>query len=149
MANAPVLAGGHILPNDSAAAWGVDVHGSMVAGSFINNHNLPAQPYYSKYGGVVLYEWTAEFSTGVLIQSAHVQTLVATPNPTSGAIALKGLLPHASLSVFDAWGRLVLEERSTAATALLDMSGQVPGLYTISERTGSGTRTARVLLLPE
>ena len=38
--DAPTLIGGHILPNDSASTWGVDVHDGTVVGSYINNHGL-------------------------------------------------------------------------------------------------------------
>lgn len=145
----PLLTGGHILPNDSAAAWGVDVHGSTIVGSFVNNHNLPAQPYNSKYGGVVLFDWAAEFTTGMVMQGDAREHFMISPNPTPGTVLLKELLPNASLRVLDALGRMLMELQAPQATMLLDLEGNAPGLYTISENTSSGTRSVRVLLLPE
>ena len=81
---APVLKGGHIHPNDSAAAWGVDVFGDRVVANFINNHGLPLQPYDSKYGGIVLFSWFAEFATSFQERIAWAPSTAPTP-PTAGS----------------------------------------------------------------
>lgn len=134
----PVLKGGHILANDSAAAWGVDVHGDLVVGNFVNNHNLPAQPYYSKYGGVVLFDWQVELSTGIAGGASQVKYpyLNAWPNPSSGLMDVSYWLYHATparLRLMDVHGRVLQEQQLPAEPGriVLDLSATAPGLYTI------------------
>ncbi|MBK9176137.1 MAG: hypothetical protein IPM46_07340 [Flavobacteriales bacterium] len=145
----PQLKGGHILPNDTAATWGVDVHGSLVVGNFINNQNLPLQPYYSGYGGVVLFDWVAEFSTGVPTSGVAQDELLARPNPTSGLIEVMNVRRNARLRISDSFGRLVREDRPMNRSVVLDLRGIAPGTFSITEITDGGSRTSRVLLLPE
>lgn len=145
----PQLKGGHILPNDTAATWGVDVHGSLVVGNFINNQNLPLQPYYSRYGGVVLFDWVAEFSTGVPTTGVAQDELIARPNPTSGMFEVLNVRRNARLRISDSFGRLVREVRTMDGSIVLDLRGAAPGTYSITEITDRGSRVSRVLLVPE
>lgn len=61
----PVLKGGHIVPNDTAAAWGVDAFGDLIVAGYINNHGLAFQPFDSKFGGAVLFSMQVDFTTSV------------------------------------------------------------------------------------
>lgn len=145
----PLLKGGHILPNDTAATWGVDVHGSRVVGNFINNQNLPLQPYYSKYGGVVLFDWVPEFSTGVPGMINAGEQLIAAPNPTTGILEIRNLRRNARLRITDSRGTTVWEGRLMNASTSVDLRSKAPGMYAITEFTEQGRRASRVLLLPE
>lgn len=142
-ADLPVLKGGWILPNDTAATWGVDVHGDLAVGNFINNHGLPAQPYDSKYGGVVIFEWTPEFSTQVPQPACFGPAAIGVwPNPSTGVFNAGGSTDRTAqgvLRVTDVLGHIVVERRVLALTEgwkeTLNLSEEGPGLYLVSIQT--------------
>jgi hypothetical protein len=123
----PVLKGGHILPNDSAATWGVDVYGDLVVGNFINNHNLPLQPYDSKFGGVVLFNWEAEFATAVEEVDA-VPPIHFGPNPTTGPLHFTGG-GNAAFELYDAQGKMKTSGTIPAEASAIDLSSAPAGPY--------------------
>ena len=139
-ADAPVLKGGHILPNDSAATWGVDVFGDHVVANFVNTHGLPLQPYDSKYGGVVLFQWMADSYTSIDEDgTAHFDLF---PDPTDGLVSVRWEQGHApvDIRITDPIGRVVLLRTFPSNTATLDLSEASEGLY-IVELFSRGTRT--------
>src|SRR5690606_11761005 len=79
----PVLVGGHMHPNDPASTWGLDVHGDLVVANYINNQGLPFQPYDSTYGGVVLFQWQATFTTGLSALGPASIGMRIVPNPST------------------------------------------------------------------
>ncbi|HMC96013.1 MAG TPA: T9SS type A sorting domain-containing protein, partial [Flavobacteriales bacterium] len=152
----PVLKGGYILPNDTAATWGVDAFGDMVVGNFINTHGLPFQPYVSKYGGVVLYHRQVEFTTGIpMACEATPYGVYPWPNPSQGNIEVAIRLAHrepAVLRIMDIHGRLVheaaLPEKVREGQNIqVDLSREAPGLYYITVTSSRERRAASVALL--
>ena len=151
----PLLKGGHILPNDSASTWGVDVFGDLVVGNFINNHGIPFQPYDSKYGGVVMFNWQAEFVTGAHEAASARPSIMTAPNPTSGPLTIQ--LPSQSrgtttISVMDPLGRTIIRSRSDLTTArdgraVLDLTPFAPGPYFVTIEEGGRRSTERVVLV--
>ncbi|MCC6937785.1 MAG: T9SS type A sorting domain-containing protein [Flavobacteriales bacterium] len=153
--DAPVLVGGHILPNDSASTWGVDVHGDRVVANFINNHGLPFQPYDSRYGGVVVFEWTVDYHTSVAEACIMVAGAYAHPNPTTGVVNLDVITSQpgpTTLRVHDVNGRPVLETKLFGKPwqdqrVFLDLSGHAPGIYHVSVVSANERLTTRIVML--
>ncbi|MBK8226998.1 MAG: hypothetical protein IPK70_07460 [Flavobacteriales bacterium] len=144
----PALRGGHILPNDTAAAWGVDVFGDRAVSSFVNNANLPFQPYYSSFGGVVIHDWTVDFGTG--LSYPWDVPLVVSPNPAMGLVGIDSPFDGpVHVAVTNALGcvlRSDLHAASSGHRLHLDLAGLPPGLYQISMRSGQQERHARIVL---
>ncbi len=144
----PALRGGHILPNDTAAAWGVDVFGNRAVSSFVNNANLPFQPYYSSFGGVVIHDWTADFGTGLSHPSEA--PLVVSPNPAVGFTGVTSPFDGpVQLEVTNALGCVLRNDRHAASSGhrlLLDLTGLPPGVFQISLRSGPHERHARIVV---
>ena len=156
-ADMPVLTGGYIQPNDSASTWGLDVFGDLVVGNFINNHGIPLQPYDSKYGGVVLFNWHVEFLMGAYEMDPGQRSIVVAPNPTPGSLTIQ--LPAwqrgaTTVQVIDPLGRSVLLLRPDP-TAIhdglmaLDLTPFAPGPYYIVVETAGSRTTARVMLVKD
>ncbi len=144
---APVLKGGHIHPNDSAAAWGVDVHGGLVVANFINNYNLPLQPYYSKVGGVVLFSTQVEFATAIAAAS-NTRSLILTPNPTDGIVRLgRPAVGGARVIVYSAQGLRLMEGQLMAGEDLVDLSGLPAGIHQLVIQSNNERMTCPVILL--
>jgi len=149
----PVLKGGHILPNDSAATWGVDLFGDLVVGNFINNHGLPLQPYDSKYGGVVLFNWEVDISTGLHEDPIGNELLTVFPNPTDGIFTIRmpqGLPWIQDLVITDIIGRPVQKagilNGGPENTVTVDLSGHDVGLYLIVCTLGDQRLVSRLVL---
>lgn len=148
----PQLVGGHILPNDTAAAWGVDVHGGLAASCLLNNSFIffPPQPYYSYFGGLLLFEWAPEFTTGLAGVAGHGDALRIWPNPADDEVFLevdearKGPL---RVVITDMRGRM-MDERMVQAygpSVRLSMADLVPGAYVV-RIAGTDYAWATVLL---
>ncbi len=143
LSDAPILKGGHILPNDSASTWGVDVFGDLAVGNYINNHGLIGQPYDSKYGGVVIYGWSPEFSTRVQQSACFAAAAIEVwPNPSTGLFNVGGATDRTArgiLCVTDVLGRIIVERNVLALSEgwkeALDLGGEATGLYHVSIRT--------------
>ncbi|MEO8589271.1 MAG: hypothetical protein ABI432_07890 [Flavobacteriales bacterium] len=154
-ADLPVLKGGWIMPNDSAATWGVDVYGNKVVANFINNHGLPLQPYDSKYGGVVIFEWQAEFATGLPAAHTVPAGIVCGPNPTSGQLDLHITLSGPGPSILrlidvharEVFEQVLLGEPWAEQRVALDLSGNAPGIYCVTVASAHERHTATVALL--
>ncbi|MBK6368769.1 MAG: T9SS type A sorting domain-containing protein [Flavobacteriales bacterium] len=152
--DAPTLIGGHILPNDSASTWGVDVHDGTVVGSYINNHGLPFQPYDSKYGGVVIFDWEVTFGTAVeALRTSNMRPRIL-GNPSSGLVHIQ--LPPTGeksihINVVDIQGRFVRDARIVAEGTVqqlfkLDLTGQADGTYFITVSTPYDRTTLQAVL---
>lgn len=149
----PVLKGGHILPNDSASTWGVDLFGDLVVGSFINNHGLPLQPYDSKYGGVVLFNWEADISTGLREDPISNELLTVFPNPTDGIFTIRmpqGHYGNRDLVITDITGRPVhkapIRNDGLGNKVTVDLSGHDVGLYMVVCTLGDQRIVQRLVL---
>lgn len=151
----PVLKGGYMQPNDSASTWGVDVFGDLAVGNFINNHGLAFQPYDSKYGGVVLYDWQIEFATSMIERSNQRARPFLKTNPSMGMITI--LLPWMDpdgtwVGVYDTHGRTVrtasLEPSSARQQEIvIDLTDRAEGLYQITLISGADRYTLRATLV--
>lgn len=146
----PELKGGHILPNDTAAAWGVDAHGDLIVGGFINNHGLPLQPFDSKFGGAVLFRMDVDLVTAIPGTPVDLTGPRLWPQPASGPLRVHWpgvLLRPSGIHLFDASGReLKISVNIDADGSLLDLSGLGAGHYTLRLSTPEGTRTLPVML---
>jgi hypothetical protein len=81
-------------------------------------------------------------ATALSTTKAVVQVLTLSPNPAHDAAQLKGVAPHAAVTVLDALGRPVTTATADAAgTARLALpAGLVPGVYLVR----SGTQVCRL-----
>lgn len=148
----PQLVGGHILPNDTAAAWGVDVRGGLAASCLLNNSFIffPPQPYYSYYGGLLLFEWTPEFTTGLPTGTNQAAALRVQPNPADEEVILylrEARTGPLRVLFCDSRGRTV-DERivSVRGTSLrLDVADIPPGAYVL--RITGDTRFAQATVM--
>ncbi len=151
----PVLKGGYMQPNDSASTWGLDVFGDLVVGNFINNHGLAFQPYDSKYGGVVLYDWQIEFATSMTEQISERVLPFLKSNPSSGMITviLPWVVPDDTwVGVTDVHGRLVRAASLEPSAArqqeiVIDLSDRAEGLYQITLISGADRYTLRATVV--
>ncbi|MBL8000962.1 MAG: T9SS type A sorting domain-containing protein [Flavobacteriales bacterium] len=89
-------------------------------------------------------------STGVPAGSPVAEVSVS-PNPTTGAVELRwDGNEEATVEVFNAAGQLLATERFAGANdgrrALLDLSPNGPGMYTLRVRMGDKLRTERVVV---
>lgn len=143
----PTLVGGHILPNDTAAAWGVDVFGDLVAVCYLNNSFIvfPPQPYYSRFGGVVLFRWEVELASSVLAMDGLDRAVRIQPNPAIDQLRITldpapdGLV---ELAIVDAQGRTIITRRTTLGpqgTATIGVAALKPGIHAIRVTAGSTT----------
>lgn len=142
----PRLVGGFIHPNDSAVVWGVDVHDSLVVLSYIDNSLVlfPPQPYYANDGGVQLFTWTVDRSTGTNDPS-RVRPPHVWPNPTQGPLNIPVDGP-AQVVVRDHLGRERWQGRVGGPLARIDLTGLAPGSYVVELITAHGRSTFRVML---
>lgn len=141
----PMLKGGHIFPNDTAAAWGVDAHGDLVVGGFINNHGLPLQPFDSKFGGAVLFQLAIDLVTAAPGTPMGLAKPRLWPQPASGPLWVRwpGLvLRSTDVHVFDASGRQLSVPVSFDTDGLqLDLSCLATGRYILRLSGPEGPRT--------
>lgn len=146
----PELKGGHIFPNDTAAAWGVDVHGDLVVGGFINNNGLAFQPFNSKFGGALLFQMDVDLVTAVAGTPVDRAGPRLWPQPASGPLRVHWpgvLLRSTGAHLFDASGReLKIPVSIDADGLLLDLSGQGAGHYTLRLSAPEGTRILPVMV---
>lgn len=144
----PELKGGHIFPNDTAAAWGVDVHGDLVVGGFINNHGLAFQPFDSKFGGAVLFHMDVDLVTATSEATTSAEGPVLWPQPASGPLLVRwgheGLDPS-QVELFDAGGRSITVPMHAIGLALrINVGTLPPGLYLLRVAGPEGARTLPV-----
>lgn len=143
----PTLVGGHILPNDTAAAWGVDVFGDRVAISLLNNSFFvfPPQPYYARFGGVVLYEWEVDRTTALRAEGHFDGSLRVWPDPATDQLSIAldtapGELVR--MAIVDAQGRGIMEKTLALGqngTAKIDITPLKPGMHVLRLESGAGT----------
>ncbi|MBK8339278.1 MAG: T9SS type A sorting domain-containing protein [Flavobacteriales bacterium] len=145
----PALAGGHIVPNDTAVAWGVDAHGGLVVSCYLNNSVLLGQPYYSNFGGVVIYAWSPQFATGIEAPVEAMLSVVADPSGHGIVIDRPMSDGQAEVRLLDMNGRCVHRSAINCAHARIDLPGTAPGTYVVTLRGSDGTlAVGKVLLVP-
>ena len=66
-----------------------------------------------------------------LEESAEKEAMVLAPNPADETVAISGMGTGAVITVHDALGRIVLQERSGGSTSQLDVSSFANGCYSI------------------
>lgn len=145
----PALVGGFIHPNDSAVAWGLDVHGDRLLLNYIDNSLVlwPPQPYYADDGGFQLFTWQTELSTEVLGTAETDRTIRVWPNPTTGPlnVAVDG---PSQVVVRDLLGRERWRGGLLGPVARIDLVSLEQGSYVVEVAAGGGTRLARVVIQP-
>ena len=145
----PALVGGHIVPNDTAVAWGVDAHGGLVVSCFLNNSLLLGQPYYSNFGGVVIHTWSPQFTTGFDAPAEVMLSVIADPSGQGIVIDRPLSDGQAEVRVLDMNGRCVHQSVISGAPALINLPGTAPGAYVVTVREGGGALVVgKVLLVP-
>ena len=143
----PALVGGHILPNDTAAAWGVDVFEDLAVACFLNNSfiPLPPQPYYSRFGGVVIYGWELERASALTEVKDVDPTIRIWPNPVAEGLRIAmDRAPNGTVDLVmtDAQGRTILTDNLPVGhhgTATIDVAALAPGVYVVILYAGSRT----------
>jgi hypothetical protein len=87
-----------------------------------------------------------EFSTG--LQEASAGSLRIVPNPSSGVVTITAQIggAGATVSLFDAYGRVVLRERLTSERQAFDLAELAKGLYTVTVQTDGGMASQRLVL---
>ena len=145
----PRLVGGFIHPNDSAVAWGVDVHDSLVVLGYIDNSLVlwPPQPYYADEGGFQVFTWQVDRSTAVVDAFGGDAKIRAWPNPTTAPlhIALDG---PTQVVVRDPIGRERWQGRLQGPVARIDLASLEPGSYVVEVAASGVPRLVRVVIQP-
>jgi hypothetical protein len=87
-----------------------------------------------------------EFSTGLLEASAGSLRIV--PNPSNGVVTITARMggAEATVTLFDAYGRVVLRERLTSERQAFDLAQLAKGLYTVTVQTDGGMASQRLVL---
>ncbi|MBI3511166.1 MAG: T9SS type A sorting domain-containing protein [Bacteroidetes bacterium] len=132
----PRLMGEWGVPNDSLIAWGVDEYNGLVCAAYVRDVIQIFQPYYGKWGGIQLLNWT--LVTGENENYFHTEELRIFPNPSSASctIALPQTIDETfTIDVIDVMGRIVKTQTVNAnvngRNATIDLSDVCAGLYTI------------------
>ncbi len=149
--SAPQLVGGFIHPNDSSVAWGLDVHNDLVSVNYVNNSLVifPPQPYYADDGGFQLFTWQADPSTDIGHPSGQPRTIVLWPDPASDIIIIgTGDPTPATITILDAFGRVVKRARTERDRTTLDVSALVSGTYFVLMESGENLRAVRHFIHP-
>ena len=70
------------------------------------------------------------------------------PNPSTGQVTIASAMGGAAATVtlFDAYGRVVLRERLTSERQAFDLSELAKGLYTITVQSDGGVASQRLVL---
>ena len=145
----PALVGGHVVPNDTAVAWGVDAHGGLVVSCYLNNSVLLGQPYYSNFGGVVIYAWSPQFPTGIEAPVGTILTVIADPSGDGLVIDRPTNDGPAEVRVLDMNGRSVHQSILRDARTRIDLAGTASGMYVVTVRVGDRALVVgKVLRLP-
>ncbi|MEO8067808.1 MAG: hypothetical protein ABI599_08970 [Flavobacteriales bacterium] len=139
----PVLVGGLITPNDSAVAWGVDVHDSLVVLSYIDNSLviLPPQPFYADEGGIRMLTWGADLSTIIDEVALPPFTITALGNE----VTLSAPSAINEITLFNGVGQLIGASRQGSQSGE-SRTFQVPcsGVYVVQAITADGSFAARI-----
>lgn len=146
----PLLMGGHIVPNDTAAAWGVDAFGDLIVAGYINNHGLPFQPFDSKFGGAVLFNMQVDFTTSVGNETMEQAPFVIWPQPADNVLNVRwadALDAPITAELFDMQGRSVTMSQLRSADAWsLDIASLPSGIYMMRLGSSSAVRTMPVII---
>lgn len=91
--------------------------------------------------------WRLDFATA--IEESHRPRIGLFPNPTTGPVTVTwpAEWPNARISMFDALGRLVLDQHVNHGT-LVDVSALAPGRYVMEARYGSTQLRGNLTKLP-
>lgn len=87
-----------------------------------------------------------DFSTS--LSEVGSGTLRIVPNPSNGQVTIASPMGGAgtTVTIFDAYGRMVLRERLTSERQAFDLAQLTKGLYTVIIQTDDGTASQRLLL---
>lgn len=82
------------------------------------------------------------------IDELHGPVISIGANPCAGPLTISAAQDQGSLNItlIDAVGRQVLQERMTRTTHILDLSDRPCGVYLLSVRSANGVHTVRVVL---
>jgi hypothetical protein len=135
--NAQVV-GSYINLGDNIVAWGVDVHGSKIVLSYVNNPL--GVPYDSNVGGIQILEWSYEGQS--VRESDKIDHIRLYPVPAHGEVNLivhKRLLGE-SMSVFNASGQQIERFVVTSDFIQLNVRNYSPGVYELQSSLGHSRR---------
>jgi len=93
--------------------------------------------------------WAVKLSgAGTGIDELHGPVISIGANPCAGPLTISAAQDQGALniSLIDAVGRQVLQERMTGTTHILDLSDRPSGVYLLSVRSANGVHTVRVVL---
>lgn len=148
--DAPALRGGHIVPNDTAAAWGVDAFGDLIVAGYINNHGLPFQPFDSKFGGAVLFSMQVDFTTSVANATLEQAPFVIWPQPADDILNVRwagALETPTTVELIDMHSRTVnMSARQSGDGWSFDMASLPNGIYVMRLGSSSVIRTFPVIV---
>lgn len=121
----------------------MDVHGDLVAVCLFNNSLLPFQPFYSRFGGVLLFRWEAVRTNEVPVPDGKPTTEPRIwHDPRSGILHIEGAIPgeRMTIQVLDAQGRLVQEEhiRANPEHISVGLRSSASGIHHVRIITVSG-----------
>lgn len=140
----PRLMGKYGNPNDSIAAWGVDVYGNLVVAAII--HNPFNWPYNSIEGGIQLLNFSV--LTGMEEETTQ-PSLTLFPNPANEScnILLPACESALTIDVLDISGRIVLTQNVSRGEKeyQLDLSSLSSGMYTVRVSGDRVLQTAKVV----
>lgn len=146
----PVIKGGHIVPNDTAAAWGVDAYGDLIVAGYINNHGLPFQPFDSKFGGALLFSMQVDFTTSVANGAMEHAPFLIWPQPADDVLNVRwddARDAATMVELFDTHGRSVnMSARRSADVWAFDMASLPSGIYVMRLGSSSVIRTFPVIV---
>ena len=140
-------------PNDSAAAWGLDVHGDRVVANYLNNSFVafPPQPFYSAWGGIRILHWQADISTHLQAPLPDVHLNVH-PNPATERTVVQWPIGtrYRRFLVRDLLGRIVssgdVVPDAGAAAMWLDLRTLGDGAYSLELRNNGQRAITRLVV---
>jgi len=147
----PLLVGGFIHPNDSAVAWGLDVHDDLVSVNYVDNSLVifPPQPYYANDGGFQLFTWQADLSTATNDVVPRSDPFRLWPNPAIDHLVIENTDPAAAtIVVRDATGRVLQRTPTSGARTTLDVGWLAAATYSVSLEHANLHRSVRYFVHP-
>ena len=132
------VVGSYINLGDNIVAWGVDVYGSYVVLSLVNNPI--GIPYDSNVGGIQILEWNYEGQS--VRESDKINHIRLYPVPASDElnVVLHKRLLGEKITVYNVRGQQVEQISVTSDVLKLNVANYAPGVYEMQSTLGHTRR---------
>lgn len=132
--------------NDYGRAIAVDNEHLYISGDFRHNSVYFGNEFYSSEAFEDVYVAKINHPTGVLVKEFSDEVFSIYPNPSTNNIFISGIRSNADVKVFDASGKMVLNQR-LVNNGQLNISHLEAGVYTITIETTDAKETKKIMVV--